>query len=120
MVQLSTEGGNLIAEIQGAHKIWACKSRLEIPLQHIIGVTVRPDDAGHWWHGWKVLGTDLPGAFAAGLFRLGGKWVFWDVKDPSSTIEIDLQSEHLDRLLLEVEDPEGAAAQIRTWIGSPA
>lgn len=118
MVKVSIEDGNLIAEIMGAHKFWACKSRLQVPLQHISGVTVRPEDAQSWWHGWKVKGTDLPGVFAAGLFRLGGKWVFWDVKDPASTIELDLHGESLDRLLLEVEDPDGAAAMIKSAIGS--
>src|SRR5271154_1253553 len=98
----------MIAEIEGLHKLWACKSRLQIPLEHITAIRVRPEDAQKWWHGWKVIGTDVPGVFAAGLFRLGDKWVFWDVKDPSSTIELDLVSEHLDRLILEVADPDGA------------
>lgn len=117
MVKLSIEDGNLVGEIEGLHKFWAVKSRLEIPLEHIVSVQARPPDAQKWWHGWKMLGTDLPGEFAAGLFRTGGKWVFWDVRHPESTIGIELRDEGYKELLLEVEDPEGAVALINQVLG---
>ena len=116
MVTVSVEGDKLVCEVEGMHKFWACKSRLEIPLEHIRGVEVRPKEAANWWHGWKMLGTDLPGVFAAGLFNVGGKWVFWDVRHPENTIELDLKDEMYDRLLIEVEEPEAAASLILSRI----
>jgi hypothetical protein len=106
------EGGKLHCEVLGMHKIWACKSSLEIPLEHIRGVTVRSQETANWWHGWKVLGTDLPGGIAAGLFRVKGKWVFWDIVHPENAIEIDLKDETYDRLLIEVADPDQTAKKI--------
>ena len=121
MVDLRVEGRELVCTVEGMHKLWACKSSIRIPLEHIESVKARPQDAQNWWHGWKVAGTDMPGMFAAGLFRTGGKWVFWDVRHPESTIEIDLRQEGYKELLLEVDDPDAAvdlinsAIRAKTW-----
>ncbi|HEY3783130.1 MAG TPA: hypothetical protein VGL56_18790 [Fimbriimonadaceae bacterium] len=95
------------------HKFWAVKSRLEIPLEHVINATIAPEDAKSWWHGWKMMGTDVPGVFAAGLFRFHGKWVFWDVTNPDYAISISLRDELYNELLIEVEDPAAAVDLIR-------
>ncbi len=118
MVSVSIEGTNLVCVVEGLHKLWACKSRLEVPLAHVTGVTIRSEETQSWWHGWKMVGTDLPGAFAAGLFSLNGKWVFWDVRHPENAIEIDLADETYSKLLIEVEHPEQTAAMIRQAIES--
>jgi hypothetical protein len=117
MVELSVEGGNLLCEVMGSHKFWAMKSNLEIPLEHIVGVTIRSEETKSWWHGWKILGTDIPGLFAAGVFRVGGEWVFWDVEHPENAIQIDLRDETYARLLMEVRHPEEAADLINRNIG---
>jgi hypothetical protein len=65
-----------------------------------------------------MMGTEMPGMFAAGLFRTGGKWVFWDVRHPENTVEIDLSDERYDKLILEVEDPDEAVKLIRAFIKS--
>lgn len=116
MVEVKIEDDRLVCEVEGAHKLWACRSRIEIPLEHVSGVTVRPPEAANWWHGWKVLGTDLPGVFAAGVFKVAGRWVFWDVRHPENTIELALRDETFDRLLIEVDSPEETAALIRSRI----
>jgi hypothetical protein len=116
MVAVTIEDGSLICEVEGAHKFWACRSRLAIPLTHVRGVTIRSEETQRWWHGWKMVGTDLPGVFAAGVFRVADKWVFWDVRHPENAIEIDLVDETFNRLLVEVEDPEATAALIQSAI----
>jgi hypothetical protein len=116
MVQLSVDQGNLICEVEGMHKFWACKSRLEVPIEHVKAVHVRPEETRRWWHGWKIVGSEFPGVIAAGIFRLNGKWVFWDISNPDHAIEIELKDDAYDRLLIEVEDPEGAAQLIQSAI----
>ena len=66
MVHVSIEGDRAVFEVEGADRLWALRSRLDIPLAHIIDVEHRPDEVGRWWRGWKVMGTDVPGLFAAG------------------------------------------------------
>jgi hypothetical protein len=114
VVELSLANGKLHCEVLGLHKFWACKSSLDIPLEHIRGVTIRSEETQKWWHGWKVLGTDMPGLIAAGLFAVNGKWVFWDIVHPENAIEIDLAYETYDRLLIEVPDPQGATNLIES------
>jgi hypothetical protein len=65
----------------GADKLWALKSSLEIPLEHIAGIRAGPSAAHGWWHGWKLAGTELPGVIAAGTFYRNGQRVFSDVHD---------------------------------------
>ena len=61
MVDLTISGGNLLLNVRGADKLWAFKSSLEIPLQHVAGIRADPDIARGWWHGFRIPGTNLPG-----------------------------------------------------------
>ena len=98
--------------------MWAFRSRLEIPLAHIAGVSHDPEQVGRWWHGIKVLGTDVPGLFAAGTFYYHGELVFWDVHDPARTIVVALDHERYKKLIVEVEDPVVVASQLRRAVGA--
>jgi hypothetical protein len=91
-------------------------SDLEIPLAHITGVEVNPAQVGTWWHGFKVIGTDVPGLFAAGTFFYHGELVFWDVRHPEQTIIVALDHERYKKLIVEVEDPASTAAMLRDAI----
>src|SRR5580698_1440322 len=90
MVDLSISGGNLLLKVHGADKLWAFKSSLEIPLQHVAGIRADPSVAHGWWHGLRVPGTNIPGVITAGTFYQDGKRVFWDVHNPDNTVVIDL------------------------------
>src|SRR5690242_18028188 len=79
MVDVSVHDGIVTFEVEGADKLWALRSRLEIPLAHIRGVRVDPEVARGWWHGIRMPGTQLPGVITAGTFYQHGKRVFWDV-----------------------------------------
>ena len=54
----------------------------------------------------------MPGHITAGTFYQEGEWVFWDVHDPQKTVLIRLRDERYARLVIEVEDPEAAAARV--------
>ena len=108
MVELSIAGGKLTLSVIGADKLWAFKSSLEIPLDHIAGVRADAGVAGGWWHGVRLPGTNVPGVITAGTFYQDGKRIFWDVHHPERTIVIDLHDEHFNQLVIEVADPQAA------------
>jgi len=114
MVTIHVDGDQAVFEVQGLDKLWAFRSRLEIPLAHIVGVEANADQVGRWWHGFKVFGTDVPGLFAAGTFRYEGELVFWDVHDPANAIILSLDHERYKKLIIEVEDPAGAVDRLRS------
>ncbi len=118
MVDLSIEGGSLMLHVRGADKLWAFKSSLEIPLQHVVGIRADPSVARGWRHGWRVPGTNLPGVITAGTFYQDGKRVFWDVHNPDQTVVIDLRDERYNQLVVEVADPDAAVALLKATASS--
>ena len=118
MVDVSINGDRAIFTVEGLHKLWAFRSRIEIPLTHITGVEINHDQVGKWWHGFKLIGTDAPGLFAAGMFYYHGELVFWDVLDTTKTIIVSLEHERYKKLIIEVADPGTTAAMIETALRS--
>ena len=119
MVELSISGGNLLLHVQGADRLWALKSSLEIPLQHVAGIRADPSIAHGWWHGFKLAGTTLPGVITAGTFYQHGQRVFWDVHNPDNTVVIDLRDERYSQLIIEVADPGTAVALVESVLPRP-
>jgi hypothetical protein len=119
MVDVTIEGDRVVFNVEGLDKLWSFRSRLEIPVTHIAGVDTNPDEVGRWWHGVKLIGTDLPGLFAAGTFYYHGDLVFWDVRDPASTIIVSLAHERYKKLIVEVVDPATTAARIKDALVGP-
>ncbi len=118
MVKIKREGQNLVLEVQGWDKLWALKSRLEVPCSKIRGVRADPTVAHGWWKGLRAPGTHVPGVITAGTFYHHGKCIFWDVKDPEKTIVIELADDRYDQLIIEVEDPPAEVQRIREAISS--
>lgn len=112
MVEITVHGDTITFEIEGWDKLWALKSRLEIPLAHIKGARVDDDAAKGWWHGVRLGASDLPGLITAGTFYSKGRMVFYDVHKPESTIIVDLDHENYDQLILQVEHPDTEAQMI--------
>jgi len=117
MVDVTVSGDRAIFIVEGLHKLWSIKSRIEIPVSHITDVEVNHDQVGKWWHGFKLIGTDAPGLFAAGTFYYHGELVFWDVYDTTKTIIVSLEHERYKKLIIEVADPESAARTLRQGLG---
>lgn len=112
MVDVQVQGDRVVFEVEGMHKLWALRSRLEIPLAHVRGVRADPEIARGLWRGLKLAGSDIPGLFAAGTFYRHGNLVFYDVRDPTHAIVVELDDETYDRLVVEVRDPAAAVATI--------
>jgi len=116
VVKVSIHDDRVTFRVEGLHQLWALRSELDIPLEHITAVDVDPEQVGIWWHGFKLVGTDVPGLFAAGTFFYHGELVFWDVRHPEHTIIVSLAHERYKKLILEVEDPLVVAAMLRDAI----
>jgi hypothetical protein len=112
MVSVTTEGEHAVFEVEGVDKLWALRSRLRIPLAHITSVVANAEQVGRWWHGFKVLGTDVPGLLGAGTFYYHGEMVFWDVHNPSNAIILSLDHERYKKLIIEVDDPPATIARL--------
>jgi hypothetical protein len=106
MAQVSIDNGELIVEIEGLNKVWALKSRIAIPLNHVRGATIDPGIVREW-KGVRTAGTYLPGVIVAGTFRTEGERVFWDVRDAQKAVVIQLDDAEYARLIVEVDDPHG-------------
>jgi hypothetical protein len=102
----------LVVHVQGMDRLWALKSRLEIPLAHVVGAEVDPEVAREWHKGIRTPGTHVPGVITAGTFYQEGERVFWDVHDPDKTVVIHLKDERYAKLVIEVEDPNAMAVAI--------
>jgi len=114
VVDITVDGDRAIFCVEGLHKLWSLRSALTIPLEHITNVEHDPAQVGTWWHGVKLMGTDVPGAFAGGTFYYHGELVFWDVRHPDRTIIVSLADERYRKLIVEVADP---AAVMRLFGG---
>jgi hypothetical protein len=78
-----------------------------------------PIPAHGWWHGFKLVGTSLPGVITAGTFYQHGQRVFWDVHNPENTVVIDLRDERYKQLIVEVADPSAAVALVESVLPRP-
>jgi len=116
---LTIEANHAVFEVEGWDKLWSLRSQLRTPLEHIRGARVDPHPALGWFQGLKLAGTGIPAVFRAGMFYQDGGLVFWDVHHPENTIVVELDHEHFQRLVIEVETPEAAAAMINETIGTP-
>ena len=52
-------GDSLIVHVEGADKLWAMKSQLQIPLASVVSAARASEEAHSWLHGMRV-GQSLP------------------------------------------------------------
>ncbi|MEU6076717.1 hypothetical protein [Micromonospora sp. NPDC047074] len=120
MASIKIEDGNLVIAIHGIRKLGTLKSELTIPLANVRGATVDPTLSINWagfkksgeWPGYKIAGTNAYGHYLGGTFRQDGDRVFWDVRDPERAIVVTLEDAEYARLIVEVDEPDTAVAQI--------
>ncbi|MEU1539772.1 hypothetical protein ABZ461_16955 [Actinacidiphila glaucinigra] len=115
MALIHIEGDDLVVVIEGLDKLWAFKSSLTIPLANVRGATADPGIANDP-KGIRAPGSHIPGVIIAGTFHQEGEKVFWDVKDRSKALVIELADEQYARLVLQVDDPRAAVALIESTL----
>ncbi len=118
MVEVSIEGTTAVFAVQGWDKLWALRSRLEIPLAHIRDVHTDASPKMGWFQGLKMLGTDIPNVFRAGTFYQDGGWVFWDVRHAEKTIVVELHDERFQKLVVEVDNPAAVVGRLKQAVGA--
>src|SRR3954454_16025346 len=116
MVNIAVDGDHAVFEVEGLDKLWALRSRLQLPLAHIVSVEANTEQVGRWWNGFKLLGTYVPGVLGAGTFYYQGELVFWDVHDPANAIVLSLDHERYKKLIIEAEDPAAKSGQLQSAI----
>ena len=121
MVEMALGRTTLTLNVQGLHKVWALKRRIEIPFVSIENAAVAdPDIIKGWWKGLRLPGTHVPGLIVAGTFYQHGKRVFWDVSDRGKAIIIDLRKGRYDRIIVDVDDPTERVRELREAIRKTA
>jgi len=106
VVDLSISGDKLRLKVKGLDRLWAMRSRLDVPLASVRAVRFDPAVARGLWKGVSAPGTHIPGVIVAGTFYKDDKRIFWDVHDPGRTVVIDLVGQRYDQIIVEVRDPE--------------
>ncbi|MCU8589405.1 hypothetical protein [Streptomyces sp. A13(2022)] len=111
MALIRIDGDDLVVVIEGFDKLWAFKGSLTIPLANVRGVTADPGIATDP-KGIRAPGSHVPGVITAGTFHQDGEKVFWDVRDASKAVVIELADERYARLVLQVDDPRAAVVLV--------
>ena len=108
------EEGKLIVKPIGMARLWAWSRGVDVPLTSIrdIGVSKVRDVP----RGLRVPGTYLPRILTAGTFRKRGEKSYWLVARGREVLVIELEGEHYDRLVLDVQDPHMAAAALKAEV----
>ena len=118
MAEVELAEDTLSIHVLGMDRLWALRSRLEIPLSHVLGAEADPEVARSGGRASGAEGrTHVPGVITAGTFHQEGERVFWNVHDPEKAIVIRLRDERYARLAIEVEDPPTTVAVIRAALG---
>lgn len=115
MAEVRIDKDTLVVEIEGLDKLWALKSRLEIPLCNVRGATADPGIINDP-KGIRAPGTYLPGVITAGTFHVHDERVFWDVRDPTKAVVIELDDARYARLVVQVADPRTTVALVERAI----
>jgi len=114
MAEVELTEDALLIHVQGLDRIFALRSRLEIPLSHVMGAEADPEvGLPAWWKSLRLTATQIPWVVTAGTFYQEGERVFWDVHDPEKVVVIQLKDERYARLVIGVADPPTTAAAIQ-------
>jgi hypothetical protein len=112
-VHLSVNESNLFIAIKGIDVFLTCKSRMNIPLKNIVSVTPYKGEYNTCFKGIRAPGVNIPGFVTAGTFYQKGQKIFWDVKNSSKSIMIELKDNSFTRLIIEVDNPDESIKNIQ-------
>lgn len=107
MVTIEKQGDNFVFEIKGLHKLWALKSELTIPTEHIVDAYPNEQNL-NWMWALRMPGTHIPGLITAGTYIQKDGTLFCDVVHHENSIVVELQDEFYKKLIIEVQDPKSA------------
>jgi hypothetical protein len=119
MVDIKISGEHLEVEFLGWSKLWALRSRLEIPLAAI--KSARADQEVPKGFYFRAFGTGFPGVVSAGMFTDFKRWAFFDLRaDRTNVVVMELAGWKYDVVAVEVRDARASVETIRNAIDSRA
>jgi hypothetical protein len=117
VVDIGISETSVTFRVAGIHKLWAVKSRIEVPLDGIVKVEgAEAVPAG--LPGWRLPGTYFPGVITAGSYKSGSEWSFWDVVRPAKALVVTLRGHRYTRLVVEVPDPAADLWRLKTALAA--
>lgn len=116
MAEIEVTDDSVTVHVTGVDRVLAFKSRLDIPLAHVVGADLGDDETQAWWHGVRLPGTSIPRVVTAGTFLHRGELVFWDVHRPEQSVAIHLRHEEYSKLVVGVDDPNEVVDRIRAAV----
>jgi hypothetical protein len=115
--RIDIDVNTLTVRLRGLDVVWTTRRRITVPLAHVQGARIDPGVVRRGpWLGAGYTDALLDYAVAAGHMLVHGRHEFWDVHFPDRTIVIDLKDEQYQRLVLDVDDPQGAVGRINAAV----
>jgi hypothetical protein len=111
VANLVIDADTVTVQMSPAEKAEALHRDLTIPRSAITGVRVVSSgmDAVH---GFKLLGSGVPGVLMVGTFKGADGSTFAICHGNGPAIVIDITGEHFDRIVMSVDDPEHIASEL--------
>ncbi len=109
MVKVSVSHGHVVLKLEGAKRLLALKSTVEIPLNSIKRVSLTPPK---WLFAAVRAGTHLPGIMMAGTFWTRQGKQFYYVRDPEKCVTLTLRDHEYSKVVFQVDDKVAVAARI--------
>ncbi|MBS0949295.1 hypothetical protein JK159_02705 [Weissella minor] len=110
-IQIATD--TLIVTPTGLTKIAALKQAIKVPLNHVRSISMGNPDILNEVKGLRAPGTSIPG-YWAGDFVKNDQVTFFNAKQATPLIVIELEHERYQRLVLSVDDAENVIAEFET------
>jgi hypothetical protein len=101
----------LTVQMSLAEKAEALHRDLTVPRSAVTGVRIVEDGLAEV-HGLRMPGTGLPGVVMVGTWLSSEGNTFAVCHGPGPAIVIDLAGQHVDRIVMTVDNPEEAAAEL--------
>ncbi len=117
--RIDINDASLVVRLRGLDVMWTTRRRIVVPLDHVVGARIDPDVVRHGpWLGAGYTDALLDYAVAAGPMHVRGRDEFWDVHHPEQTVVIDLTEEPYERLVIDVDDPEGTVSAVNAAVSA--
>jgi len=115
MVDLKMENGQVLLEVRGWSRVLTLKHRLQFPYVAVRDIhRAGPDLVRRLGRGLRLMGINLPGVLTAGTFHHRRHYSFWDVRNPSRAVVVELAGERYFQLVVEVENPDATIREMRS------
>lgn len=124
MAEIRIEGSQLIVEIRGLAGFIAARNRIAVPLEHVVNVVARPEQAQGLWEHVRALtnpGTHIPGVMRVGTFHTRDGLAFYAIGNGRRAVVLTLEHEQYKRVVVEPPDdtaPETYARWIAEMVAS--